>query len=72
VPLCRRPFPNHAAPSCSSLLSFQEAHKRRAEAKARKEANRKKSEIVQRVSSATAKRMLKSKKQRKLLKSGDG
>lgn len=47
------------------------ARQQREEAKRKKEENRKKSEVVQRVSAATAKRMMKSKKQRKQLKTGD-
>lgn len=48
-----------------------EARRRREEAKKRKEEARAKSAVVTRVSSATAKRMMKSKKGRKLLRTGD-
>ena len=45
--------------------------RRREEAKARKEERKKAAEVTTRVSAATAKRMMKSKKARKLLRAGD-
>lgn len=47
------------------------ASQQRAAAKARKKENQAKSAVVQKVKSATAKKMLKSKKQRKMLKTAD-
>lgn len=48
-----------------------EARRRKEEAKKRKEEARTKAAVVTRVSAATAKRMMKSKKGRKLLRTGD-
>lgn len=50
---------------------MQAERKRLEQVKAQKEANRIKSQVVQKVSTATAKRMLKDKKKRKTLKTAD-
>jgi hypothetical protein len=50
---------------------LQERRLKKEAALKKKEENRKKSQVVQVLSSETAKRMMKSKKQRKLVKTGD-
>jgi rRNA-processing protein CGR1 len=59
------------AANCRAAAPLQEAARRKQEAQDRKKANQAKSTIVTAVNSATAKKLLKNKKQRKLLKTAD-
>lgn len=65
------PFPTPADLHPPHPPALQEAARRKQEALDRKKANQAKSAVVTAVSTATAKKLMKHKKQRKLLKTAD-